>query len=405
MLEVFKFECRYQLRSPLFLILSGFFFLLAFMLMASENISLGGVGNATNLNAAWTIVFTQFFFSMIGMLAAISIVSQAITRDYELRTAELIFSTGISESSFLLGRYAAGLLFGTLVGVAAIFGTMFATFMPWLDQERLSPFSLDPYIYSLIVVTIPNFFFTSALFFTVAALTRSMIAAFASAVGFFVLNIVVGALADPEDIELYALFDPFGSTAFSEVSRYWTVFERNTELVPVAGNMLANRILFLGLGVVALGLTVWRYRFTLNASPFARWRRKTADESAPPTLPDLSVGVRPNWWSQFKRQLRTDMQGIFKSVPFYAVLGFAILNVWGGFSFATGAFGIDLFPTTSAILRVVAGAYSLFVLMIVIYYAGELVHRERQTGVAEVMDAMPFANGVMVASKIASHFK
>ena len=85
MLEVFKFECRYQLRSPLFLILSGFFFLLAFMLMASENISLGGVGNATNLNAAWTIVFTQFFFSMIGMLAAISIVSQAITRDYELQ--------------------------------------------------------------------------------------------------------------------------------------------------------------------------------------------------------------------------------------------------------------------------------------------------------------------------------
>ena len=42
-----------------------------------------------------------------------------------------------------------------------------------------------------------------------------MIAAFASAVGFFVLNIVIGALADPEDIQIYALFDPFGRTAFS----------------------------------------------------------------------------------------------------------------------------------------------------------------------------------------------
>ena len=400
MLEVFKFECRYQLRSPLFLTLSSVFFLLAFLLMASENISLGGVGNATNLNAAWTIVFTQFFFSMIGMLAAISIVSQAITRDYELQTAEILFSTGVSEKGFLLGRYAAGCLFGTLVGVSAILGTMFATFMPWLDQERVGAFSLDPYLYSLFIVTIPNFFFTSALFFTVAALTRSMIAAFASAVGFFVLNIVIGALADPEDIQIYALFDPFGSTAFSEVSRYWTVFERNTELVPIAGNMLANRLLFVGVGIFALVMTVWRYRFTLNASPFARWRRKTKQDPAPAVISDVTVTVRPSSWLQFKRQLRTDMQGIFKSVPFYAVLGFALINVWGGFSFATGAFGIDLFPTTSAIIRVVAGAYSIFVLMIVIYYSGELVHRERQTGVSEVMDAMPFANGVMITSKI-----
>ena len=400
MFEVFKFECRYQLRSPLFLILSAVFFLLAFMLMASENVSLGGVGNATNLNAAWTIVFTQFFFSMIGMLAAIAIVSQAITRDYELQTAEILFSTGISERSFLLGRFAAGCLFGTLVGVAAIVGTLLATFMPWLDQERVGAFDPSPYLYSLIYITIPNFFFTSALFFTVAALTRSMIAAFASAVGFFVLNIVVGALADPENLQDYALIDPFGGTAFAEVSRYWTVFERNTQLVPMAGNMLANRIIFLGVGVVALLTTIWRYRFTLSPSPFARWRRKPKEDLSVPALERATVTVNANTFDQFRRQVRTDLQGIFKSVPFYAVLGFALINVWGGFSFATGAFGIDLFPTTSAVLRVVAGSYSLFVIMIVIYYAGELVHRERQTGVSEVLDAMPFPNGVMVMSKI-----
>lgn len=405
MLEVFRFECRYQVRSPLFLILSFLFFLLAFMLMASENVRLGGVGNATHLNAAWTIVFTQFFFSMIGMLAAISIVSQAITRDYELKTAEILFSTGVSEKGFLLGRFAAGCLFGTLVGVAAILGTLIATFMPWLDQERLGAFDPSPYLYALFVVTIPNFFFTSALFFTVAALTRSMIAAFAGAVGFFVLNIVVGALADPEQLHVYALIDPFGGTAFAEVSRYWTVFERNSELVPIAGNMLANRLIFVAVGIVALVLTIWRYRFTLNASPFVRWRRKsTTVETLPPSaVIDVPlISGQASSWRQFKRQLKTDMQGIYKSVPFYAVLGFALINVWGGFQFASGAFGIPLFPTTSATLRAIAGSYSIFVLMIVIYYAGELVHRERQTGVAEMLDAMPFANGVMVMSKICS---
>lgn len=400
MLEIFRFECRYQLRSPLFLILSFVFFLLAFMLMASENVSLGGVGSNTHLNASWTIVYTQFFFSMIGMLAAISIVSQAITRDYELKTAELLFSTGVSERGFLLGRFAAGCLFGTLVGVAAILGTLIATLMPWLDQERLGEFTLAPYVYSLLVVTLPNFFFSSALFFTVAALTRSMLAAFSAAVGFFVLNIVVGAFSDPEKIQLYAMLDPFGSTAFTEVSRYWTVFERNEMLVPVTGNMLMNRILWTGVGILALMFTVWRYGFSLNPSPFQRRRKKQKKLLAPPQLVALQPRVKVSALSQLRSQLRTDLRGVYKSVPFYAVLGFALINVWGGFEATSSGFGIPLLPTTSAMMRAIAGSYSLFVLMIVVFYAGELVHRERQSGVSDVLDATPYANGVMVASKI-----
>ena len=403
MLEVFRFECRYQLRSPLFLILSSVFFLLAFTLMGSENVSLGGVGNNTNLNAAWTIVFTQFFFSSIGMLAAISIVAQAITRDYEINTAEILYSSGVSERAFLLGRFAAGCLFGTLVGCAAILGTLLATLMPWLDQERVGAFDAAPYLYALLVVTIPNFFVSSALFFTIAALSRSMLAAFVSAVGFFVLNVVVGALADPEDIQIFAVLDPFGTSAFAEVSRYWTVFERNVELVPVTGNLLANRLLWLSMGIAALIFTTLRYHFTLNPSPFRRRKRAVAASSGsePARAGQLPAPVlQISAWQQLRSQMRIDLSGVFKSVPFYAILGFALLNVWGVAEGSTSGFGIPVFPTTSNMLRIIAGAYGIFIIMIVVYFSGELIHRERQTGVAEMLDAMPFPNGVMIMSKL-----
>lgn len=402
MFEVFRFECAHQLKSPLFLIISFFFFLLAFMLMASEQVSLGGVSRQLNLNAAWTIVFTQFFFSIIGMLAAISIVSQSITRDYELKTAEILFSTGISERQFLFGRFAAGCLFGMLVGVAALFGTLLATFMPWLDQERLGAFDWQPYVYALGVVTLPNFYIASGLFYAVAALTRSMMAAFSAALGFFVINILVSALADPEQIQIYALLDPFGGTAFSEVSRYWTVFERNSQLVPLEGNLLWNRILWVSLATAALVFTGWRYRFDVNPGAFFR-RKKKALDPAPefvgaPQQVTLRAG-RQALWAQLRAQLRADFSGVFKTVPFYAIMVFALINIWGGFQFATSSFGIPLMPTTSAILRVIAGSYSLFLLMIIIFYAGELIHRERQTRVAEVLDAMPFPSGILLASK------
>ena len=404
MWEIFTSECRYQLRSPLFLILASLFFLFAFVLMGSEAVRLGGVGDNLNVNAAWTIVFTQFFFSTIGLLACIAIVAQAITRDYELKTAELIFCTGVHARAFLLGRFAAGCLFAVLVGVAALLGTLLATFMPWLDQERVGTFSSGPYLYAALVVTLPNFFVSSALFFAVAALTRSMLAAFAAGVAFFVLNIVVGQVVDPEQTALLAFLDPFGSAAFTEVSRYWTVFERNVALVPLTGHLLANRIVWLLLAVLVLAFTVWRFRFNLDAGLFARSRRAAARPVATiPALAQVTVHLTTGWrahLAQFASQLKLDVAAICKSVPFYAVMLFATLNVWGGFATATSGFGIPLLPTTSALLQVISQSYTFFLVLIIVYYAGEVVHRERQTLVAEMVDALPVSNGSLVLAKI-----
>ncbi len=404
MWEVFKFECRYQLKSPLFIVLAVVFFLFAFMIIAAESVQLGGIGRNLNINAAWSIVYTQFFFSLIGMLAAIAIVSQAITRDYELKTAELLFATGIGARQFLLGRFFGAGLFGIGVGVAAILGTLAGSVMPWLDAEKVGPFTLAPFLYAFAVVTAPNLFFSAALFFSVAALFRSMIAAFTAAVGFLVLYIVVGNLVDPEDITVFAVLDPFGQTAFAEVSRYWTVYERNNELVPVTGNLLANRLLCVGLAMAMLGFTAWRFRFNLNPSPFRRRARKSAKVQLTPAMspkPEVTRVFRTaTYWRQLLSQMRMDIGGIVKSIPFYAVLGFAALNVWGGFLGASQAFGTPLLPITSALLQAIANSYVFFILLIIIYYAGELVHRERQTGVAEVVDGTPFPSVVMVASKI-----
>ena len=334
-----------------------------------------------------------------------AIVAQAITRDYELKTAELFFATGVTERGYLLGRFCAALLFAWLVCVAALLGTMFGTFMPWLDPERVGEFTLAPYIYALAVIIVPNIFLSSALFFSLAALSRSMLAAFTGAVGFLALNILVGNLVDPEQIQVLAVLDPFGQTAFAEVSRYWTVFERNAALVPVTDNFLFNRALWVGIGAGALVIATWRYRFNLNPSPFRRRPRAGKARHTTPAPSGVQVMQRfgtATVLRQLRSQLAIDLTAIYKSVPFYMVMGFALLNVWGGFASAGRMFGTPLLPVTSALLRAVEGSYAFFVLLIVLYYAGEVVHRERQAGVADVVDGTPFPNYVMILSKIGS---
>ena len=83
------------------------------------------------------------------------------------------------------------------------------------------------------------------------------------------------------------------------------------------------------------------------------------------------------------------------------LLAFGMVNVMAGFFGAISQYyGTPVYPVTRMMLNVVGGSYIFIVFAIIVYYAGELVHRERQVGIAEIVDATPFPNGIMVASKI-----
>ena len=86
----------------------------------------------------------------------------------------------------------------------------------------------------------------------VAALTRSLLASYTVLVAIIVADIVVGANTDQETIARMSLADPFGRIAFGEVTRYWTVFDRNTLVPGVTGALLTNRLIWLSVAVAAL---------------------------------------------------------------------------------------------------------------------------------------------------------
>jgi ABC-type transport system involved in multi-copper enzyme maturation permease subunit len=407
-LEIFRFECRYQLRSPLFLVVAGLWFLIAFLISGTDSVSVGGVGNNINLNANFAILQIQYTLTVLGLFPAVAFVAGAITRDYEAKTAQLLFASGVSELSYFFGRFAGGALFAALVGVAGLLGTLIGTFMPWLDPERMGPFTAAPYLFSIWAIIIPNLLIISALFFAVAALTRSMMAAYVAALGFFIAYIVVANVTDQESIHLMALGDPFGLTAFGEITRYWTVFERNFGMPEVTSTLLYNRLIWAGVSLTVLLLAAWRYRFNLAPASRLRLRRKEKPGKPAPAARSELRAVQPlesgrSDVTRFFSQLRMDVRGMTRSIPFYVLLAFGMLQVVGSTIGATTQFfGTPVYPLTGTLITFVGGSFSLAVIIVIIYYSGELVHRERQANMHEIVDATAYPNWIMVLSKVAA---
>ena len=104
LLEVIKFELRYQLRSPFFLGALLLFALIHFM--AFTGVINLDVGALVAINSTYAVLQNELVFFILGILPVVAFVTTAITRDLEHTTAPLVYVTPISPKTFVLGRFA-----------------------------------------------------------------------------------------------------------------------------------------------------------------------------------------------------------------------------------------------------------------------------------------------------------
>ncbi len=156
-------------------------------------------------------------------------------------------------------------------------------------------------IFSLTSLTFwPNLLFLTAIFFALAALGRKMLPVYVASVLVLMGYFAVGQLSGTAlTVSVHAaLADPLGGAAIDRITRYWTPFQRNTQLIPLAGILLANRALWLGVGAIFFVVylredSAFAYR---GAKPERGRRSKRrnawpADDSLPIAHPTFSTAA------------------------------------------------------------------------------------------------------------------
>jgi ABC-type transport system involved in multi-copper enzyme maturation permease subunit len=410
--KIASFEFRYQLRQPAFWVIFGIFFLLAFGGMSSENITIGG-GGAENYNSPYQVMQSMLVLSIFGIFIITAFVSNVVLRDFDSKMAEIIFSTRVRKHEYLLGRFTGAFAVGLLAFSSVAWGLMVGSFMPWLDLERIGPFRPWDYVYSLFILAGPGLLFTAGLFLAVSAVTRSLMMTYAVVVAYLVLYIIsLNMLSDQELLTAASLLDPAGFSAFSEATRYWTVNERNSLLVPVGGLFLWNKLIWAGAGLLLLAVALRLFRFEVASRAgrkrwWHRFRRgqKQAERSAPAPRPQVTQGFEAgSRRAQFLVRTAFEAKGVVKSVPFVVILFLAVGNTLGGLINQGAIYGTDLLPVTRAMIDTINGSFTFMIFAIIVYYSAELVWRERQVSTSEIIDATPTPNWVFVFSKLLAMF-
>ena len=409
--EFFKFELREQLRSPLLWLLAALFGLLAFLGAATDAVQIGGAIGNVHRNAPTVIVQWMGIFTLPGMLITGIFISGALLRDFEMGTADLIFSNPIRKRDFLIGRFTAAFLASVITYIIIGLCIFVAQFMPWVDPQRLGSISFQPQLWGFFVFVLPNVLFISAVLSFMAVTTRSVLWVYIGILGFMVLYFVSGSmLSKLDNVWIASLLDPFGLRAWGRTVRYWSTEERNTGLPAIAGYILANRALWIAMSFLIIAAAFKLFK-TERAGTGKAWFSSKKIIVTMPETPAAAVFGHANTArvvpvfgkstsiAQFLRQIRFDATGVFKSIPFLVMLAFGMVNFIPSAIYTQSLFETPIYPVTSQMLETLNGTYSWLLMIIGMFYAGELVWKERGAKLGEVTDAMPVANWIPLAAK------
>lgn len=404
--KIAAFELRYQLRNPVFWVVTTIFFLLTFGAATSENVQIGDGGNV-HANSPAALAETTIIMSIFFMFVTTAFVANVIVRDDDSGFGPMVRSTRVSKFDYLIGRFTGAFGISAIAFLTVPLAIFIGSYMPWVDPETIGPNRLGDYLYAYFLLAVPSIFLTSCLFFAVATVTRSMMYSYVSVVAFLVLYLVFSAVTefDPALLLFSAYAEPFGGAAYEYITRYWTAAESNSMMAPFDGVLLANRLIWIGVSLAALAFAYSRFSFAERGASKRKLKKQQKKAATlameKPTLIDTLPAANPgaSSWARLVTRTRFEMSQIFKSPAFFIIISIGLFSSGAGLLLNTVPYGTPIYPRTFYVIGILEGGFTLFPMILAIFYGGELVWRDRDQKMHEIIDSTSLPNWAYMVPK------
>jgi ABC-2 type transport system permease protein len=396
------FEIQFWLRSWMLWVFFVIMALGVFGAVSTSNIQLFIVLTNTHHNAPFVISGYYSYMSLVMLLMTAAFVNSAALRDFRYNTNQIVFSTPIRRRDFLLGRFVGATLVSVIPLLGVSLGILAAKYMPWADPEQWGPVNWAAHVHAILILALPNAFIIAAILYAIAVVARNEIVPFIGALVLLIGYIVAGVLLQDIRHEQLVIFaDPFGIRSFALTSKYWTVAEKNTVPLAFTGLMVWNRLLWSAIALVAFIAAYFKFSFAEKAT-------KARAVEAEPQVAPIIVGrpvARPEGvaasWMKLIQSLRIHLRGMLLSVPFIVVMLAGGLNCVLAISFnATEGYGNHTLPVTYWLLDLIRNTLYLFIVIVLTFYAGVLVWKDKDERMDEIVDTTPTPEWVSYATRL-----
>lgn len=412
--QIFLFELKLWFKKPATYIFFLVFFGLSMLLTAAVAGLLGGTSSDSNatINSANAIagILNGLSTDIIGAIILITIIAPAVYKDFQYNMHPLLFTKPISKFGYLFGRFTAAVLVAMFVLTGTVLGHMITCALPGIEAEKLGAFHIMNYLHPFILFVVPNTLLVGAIFFSLVTFSRNMIAGYVGCIALILIKgIASSLLADLDNQTIASLLEPFGEQALNKITKFWSPSEQNSLSIPFEGVLLYNRLLWLGIGISITLLTFLRFKFSQFNEPVSFFRRKRKEMLSIASAPVNSLADVPKATQNFSSKFsfyqtyflaKFEFNKIVKSIFFLIIIALSILSFVAVSSQLGLIYGTSTFPVTYQILQVGAGIFQFFMIILIVFYAGIVVWRERDAKVDELVGVSPLAPWVSFASKL-----
>ena len=403
------FELRFWLRSSMLWACLLAIGLLLFGACSSDEVMTEvGLSNIYR-NAPFAIAFAYAAAGMFTLLMTAVFVNYAGLRDFACNTYPLIFSTPVRRRDLLLGRFLGATVVSLIPMLGVSCGMLLAQSMPWADPERWGKVDWRAHATAFALFALPDTFVSAALLFAAAVLWRRELASFGAAIALFAGRALANVLfQDLRWEHVRALLDPFGVRAFALATKYWTVADKKTLAIAPGGPLLLNRGLWIAVGGAAFALAA--SRFGAMERPGRGGAPAPAADTPPEAGPAAHAAPRPRLaespWPRFRGSCTLHFRGMAKNPAFVVIA--TIAGILCALALAEPATQLQsnetyrILPVTYQVIEIVRQTVDLFLLVIIAYFSGALVWKDRDDRMDAILDATPTPAAVSYAARLAA---
>ncbi len=399
------FEIRFWLRSWMLWIFLFVVGLLLFGATSSDEVM--AELNLSNIyrNAPFAIASFYAAMGVLTLLMTAVFVNFAALRDFSYNTHQMMFSTPIQRRDFLFGRFLGATLVSAIPMLGVSLGILLAKYMPWADRERWEAVSWTAHLKGILLFALPDTFFTAAILFAVAVVWRRDISSFVAAILLLAVRAVtLQLLQGPQWDRIRSLFDPYAVNAFLVVTKYWTVADKNILSLGFGGLLLWNRLIWLGVGCAAFALAYSRFSFAEKRTKAKTLEPDAQEAIAPAVTPAPHLRLADAPWAKFLGSFRIHFRGMAKNTAFVIVVMIASMICILALALEATQFQgnqtVQTFPVTYWVIELIRGTLDFLLIVIITYFSGALVWKDRDERMDEIADATPTPEWVAYAARL-----